>query len=281
MFDPCDPFDLKIDIFGNNNSPLPSKIHSIISYACYKDWLVSTYMGEAEVAVNYNYILSKIKNNQYKELFQDWSIDAMDSFYEYLTTTIDEERDHTIIWKKLIEKIYGVCEVIDIDDPLVINKMTPTVDNLGLLKSIITYYRGETVTLSSCAQLYKYTTNLDKKEFLKKFIQEESKHTAGFTNLFKLIAEKINLDERTQSGNHYHNIFAHYKYFGHSAVYKLESVLTKVNYTVPQVLQHFQHNNWQAEWHQMIIKKNYNFYKEIIPNLTEIQFDTIIESNAL
>lgn len=285
QFDLADPFELDTEILQS-----VSLNDTVIKKFCehaYSVWLDFTYKGESQVAISYQYLYDNIKQGKYNQYFNSMSHEQLDSLYEYLETTIDEETKHSLLWKHLVNKLYKNYETIDLNDNVYIKNMQQVMDNLGLIPSLIIFFIGETVTLTTCSFLYQHTTNEDKRKFLKIFLNEESKHLNGFNNLIKDLSININDTELVEVKKIYSETFGFdFDYFGISMLPQLvDNLQEELNLSDDdsrglkrQILNNIKNNLWQQKFNQFILHKNFIYFKNLFPNSTEEEFNSIRNS---
>lgn len=284
-FDLIDPFDLNVEIIQHDS--LPKVVIKQFKAHAYYNWLHFTYKGESEVAVCYKYLLDSIKKGKYDRYLSNFSSDKLNNFYDYLETTIAEETKHSFLWQHLVKKMYPEYKLIDLNDPDYINQMQSIYD-IGLIKSLIIFFIGETVTLSTCSFLYQNTTNETKKSFLKIFLNEESKHLNGFSNLMRDIIANVNQDELNFAQRDLYPLFCGYDfdYFGLTNLPQLVGELGKnmnlsqshSDYLEQKIYNNVKENLWQQKFNKFIMHKNFLYYKQMFPQSTEEDFNSLINS---
>jgi hypothetical protein len=283
-FDLLDPFELDVKIIQLDD--FPNIVQKKFYFQTYYNWLEFTYRGESLVAVLYQYLYENIRQGKYSEFFGHLSTDKLDSLYEYLETTIAEETKHSVLWKHLVEKMYPNIEILDLDNLEYQNSLKQWFDYHGIIPALVTFYIGETVTLSTCSLLYQHSTNQSKKDFLEIFLREESKHLNGFLNLIRDIRPSIPDSQLTDFHTIYTNMFEYdFEYFGLTGLSNfVNETSQKVNFDTSnldvekKIFNKIKQNNWQQKFNKLILYKNFLYYKSLFPDVTQEEFNSIIDS---
>jgi hypothetical protein len=275
-FDYMNPFDLDDPIIDFGTSLHQHK--KFFLTLAYKEWLLYEYQGESSVAVAYRYILDNIKNGKYQDYLKGFSQNQYDALYEYLETTIKEEIKHSKYWGLLGEKIYqDKFNLIDLNDPIFVKNVHNFVDEYGLIPSLTCFFMGETVTLAACSMLYKHSTNQIKKRFLKIFLTEEVKHINGFSNLMKFMVVNADRNEIEHAKSLYPDFLGqNFNYFGLNQVFQAIDLKLPGHQPKDEIqnslIQSIINNNWQQQFNNFVLKRNFNFYKNFDPSINEQNF---------
>jgi hypothetical protein len=271
-FDLMNPFDIDLDIIEKNNSL--EFDYNKFKIQAYKIWLEFTYRGESQVAVAYKYIYDNLRSGIYKNYTKNWSTDQSEEFYNFFKDTIAEETKHSVLWEHLVKKMYTDYEKFNINNIDYIAETHQLVDTVGLVKILIYFYIGETITLSTCSLLYQHSTNKLKKDFLEIFLREESKHLQGFSNFMANLLQQHDSSYTTLAQECYQDFAYWFEYFG------LNNSVTDNNslMVTPDVFSLIKNNNWQKKYNQFILNKNFLFYTIFHPNCNKDTFAAIINS---
>lgn len=285
QFDICDPFELDTEIIQKDS--LPEIAIKKYKSQAYSNWLNFTYQGESEVAICYNYLLDNIRQGKYNQYLNNYGNDNLDNLYNYFETTVNEETKHSLLWKRLVEKMYPGYQIIDLTDSSYVKNMQQNIDTLGLMKSLVSFFIGETVTLTTCSFLFQHSQNENKKRFLKIFLSEESKHLNGFNNLMQHIVKNISEAEIEQVRSIYPYFWGYdFDYFGMTKIdimfdsFQLMPEFDGLNHAHlrQKIFNNVIENPWQQKFNKFIMHKNFLYYKHLFPNTTEDEFNNLINS---
>lgn len=285
QFDLLDPFELDTEIIQVET--LPHFVIEKYKLQAYSNWLNFTYQGETEVAICYKYLLDRIKEGKYNQYLKNYDDDKLYNLYTFLETTAEEETKHSLLWKRLVEKMYPERPTLDLTDTVTINLMQQSIRSLGLVNSLISFFIGETVTLTTCSFLYQHTKNENKKRFLKIFLNEESKHVNGFSNLMQNIIKNAGEKDLEEARRIYPKFWGFdFDYFGLTGVADMfHSFQQSPDLAEQQHAQYEQkmfnsviENPWQQKFNKFIMHKNFLYYNQLFPNSTEDEFNDLINS---
>jgi rubrerythrin len=283
-FASSNPFDLAVDII-NNNTEIPDIVLEQFKTFSYITWADMVYTGEARAVDVYKFIFNLFENNEHR-YFKNFTEEQKVDINNFFKDTIEEEDKHTnlveYLFTKCNYKFLKITEENKLTDPVYKNTIKNFCDEKNLLTTMVTFYMGEVQILTTLSLLIKYTTNDDKKNFLKVILQEESKHVNGFLKLMELIKKNINHDELAVLDDFYKNKrpfnfeyfgLLHIKGFFDQCKYHLLKNQTTKKDLVRKIKESIIQNKFQQEYNQSYNKRFYKYYQVFFPHITEVEYN--------
>ena len=282
QFDKKNPFDLELDII-NYNLSIPFFLHKKLTEQSYRAWMQFAFEGEEQAGNAYTMLLDRIKNKNYS-YFNNLDSDQLNTIYDFLEQTIQEEIKHSQLINHLCTRIgYNFSNLtskwsIDLDEQL---------SEENLLQSLFVFYIGEVQVLIGIILICKYSNSIEKKNYLKIFAQEESKHVTGFLKIIKTISKNINQTELARiEKNLFKNSFYCYEYmldfnlpeffeYCHDNLDKSDPHKENIE---TKILDAIVKNNFQKEYLSLVNKRVYQYYRSLFPHVTENEYNKIIEN---
>lgn len=289
LIDQCDfpnenPFELSEDLFPVLNTITSQSLSKLFEKKCYNTWLIFGFDGESQVSVFYDSILQKFQSgdldNYYGHLTELEKKQIVDNF----TTIIQDEIRHRDIFANIIEKMQADKkdyrpEYYNPECKEYVDSQWQLWDNHTLLDHLCPIVTGECYLLSAFVLFYKYSKNESKKEIFKEFIQEESRHIAHFMNFLK--KAKVCDSER----NRYHTFllnnviekmnFEHLKFKSF-----LHSLIKDPNKRT-EIIQAAYDTEFHKTFQTIFLKKTWQFYNIVFPEVDQEQFELIISDAKL
>lgn len=282
QFDKKNPFDVEVDII-NYNLSMPQFLHRKLTEQSYQAWMEFTFEGEGQAGDAYTMLLDRIKNKTYS-YFNNLDANQLDTIYEFLEQTIQEEIKHSQLINHLCKRIgYNFSNTapkwsMDLNDQL---------SEENLLQSLLIFYIGEVEVLIGIVLMCKYSNNIEKKNYLKIIAQEESKHVTGFLKIIQTIVKNINQTDLDRVENLFRNsLCGYYEYmlnFDLTEFFKnCHRILDKSDPQKVNVVENFLNaiveNNFQKEYLSLVNKRVYQYYQSLFPHVTETEYEQIVKN---
>ena len=272
-FNPVDPFALKTDLFSNKAKNLISEYDQFLENF-YRAWLIWTFSGEFHSTIVYPGIIDGIKNKKYEKYLSDLSVTEQEQLCEYFTKIANEETEHTDIFLSLIKKIYVNSDIEEIsDDSLELSRKDAQnrVENTDLIELLFLYYIGECYLWTCFYQIYKKTSDSGIRDIFKKILVDEAQHNNNHYKLLKKIKNRITTDASC-----YIEWCRVMRYFGLDFVKKqfnLNNDRIKKDYYFIKIIYD---SPWHKEFNQLVIKKWYQLFEILYPNISLDEFTIMI-----
>jgi len=286
QFSDEDPFEINQNLFPNLKEHLSIGLIKQLEAECYANWLNWAFEGESRVSVFYKYIQESIDNNTVP-YFSHMSVDTKQQIHDYFDEIVNEEREHRLIFKKIIEKTNLAKrknyrpDFFDPDSAEFKQYEHSRYAHVEMLFPLALAVIGESYLLSCFLLFYKQSSNPVKKQLFKHFLTEESQHIAHFLNLIK---SGIYSD---QAKDRLHHSF-------------LQSIQDRLNFEKAAVnvifsrlqqgsdnkLLHDQHlfntvaysGKLHESFNKLVLRRSYQFYHAVFPDVTEDTFLHLVEN---
>jgi hypothetical protein len=281
-FDKKNPFDVEVDII-NYNLLMPQFLHKKLTADSYRAWMQFTFEGEANAGNAYTMLLDRIKNKNYS-YFNNLDSNQLNTIYDFLEQTITEEIQHAQLINHLCERIgYNFSDIpfkwsMDLDKQL---------NEENLLQTLFEFYIGEVQVLIGLALIFKYSKNIEKKNYLKIVAQEESKHVTGFLKIVQAISKNIDKTELDRIDDSFrNNSYFFYEYMLdfdlHEFFIYCNKNLDKSDPQKQDIVEKFLdsiiESNFQKEYLSSINKRIYQYYQSLFPHITENEYNEIVQN---
>jgi hypothetical protein len=167
-------------------------------------------------------------------------------------------------------------------------KVNELISEKNILQTLFNLYMGEVAIVVTVSLILKYSTNENKKKFLKTILQEESKHVNGFLKLIKLIKKNITQDELESLDVNFKTKTLCFEYFGLYNSYGffeycdnglLKFLQCTKNQLVANFIESITKNKFQQEFNALWKKKFFLYYQELFPNVTESEYNAKIDNS--
>ncbi len=273
-----DLFDFPIEII-DYDSRLPVFLQKKFKIHAYKDWVNTVYTGESLVVDIYKAVLEILKNGNYVQ-FQNLDLSNEFDPFKFLEETISEETKHTELMKFFVKAANYNIELQDETQYL-----DQLINEKNIIQTLFHFYMGEVNVVVSLSLILRYSTNLDKKNFLKIILQEESKHVNGFLKLIKLVKKNITQDELESLDKFFTTRTFFLEYFGLNDLGRfieycndnlLDSDPQKTNLAA-NFIESITKNKFQQEFNTLYKKKLFMYYRVLFPDVTEEEYNLKID----
>ena len=271
-FNPINPYDLKEDIFSPKlKTVIPDYDQFLENF--YREWLLWIFDGEFEGKIVYPRIIDKIENGEYANYLSNLSVDEKTFMVDSLSKISKDEVEHAEYFLNFIKTIYGdsVTEAISSDIVLDLARTSALqkVENMDLIELLFLYYIGECHLWVCFYQIYKETTDPNKRSIFKKILGEESRHIDSHFKIIKKIKNKITTDSSC-----YIHWCRNLRYFGLQFV---EREFNNVDSIKEQYIRKLIYNShWHKEFNQILIKKCYQLFEILYPDISIDEFTIIV-----
>jgi rubrerythrin len=275
-FNPVDPFDIKKDIFPVKFKKIPNYNSFLEDF--YRSWLMFTFFGEFDTTIGYPELLKGIKNGKYNQYLSDFSSDEHAQLCNYFSEMIREENEHTEYLLNFVKTIYGDSVTEELSDEVLDLARTTALDqveNTDLVKMLVRYYAGECYLWTCFYQIYKQTHDPDKRKVFKKVLVEEAQHNNKIYKLVKRIKHNVTIDLMPW----FIEFCQRYRYFGFIFVkdhFKLNDENTRKDHAIIELVYD---TEWHAEFNQLLIKKCYQMFGILYPNISIEEFTNLVNQN--
>ena len=255
-FDPKNPFDLNVDI-------VPERF--VRNF--YNEYLLFCYTSEYETTIIYPAVLNNLKNKRYEKYIGSLSQSEREQIYQYFEKMINDETEHTDHFSIILNKMNP--QYIDLD--LLKHESQLMVENTDLVKLLSTIYVGECYLWVSFFQIYKTTTNTNKKYIFKKLLVEESQHNNNILKFLKKIKSTITLTK-----DEYINDVKKNRLMNLLHIQKEFKIPNANSVAFKKVLQLVYNNPWHNKFNDLMIKKTYQLCAVLFPETTFEEFKAAV-----
>lgn len=281
-FNRYNPYDLTVSIINNQ---LPIGLEKVFVEQAFKNWTFVLFRGDTLSPMIYQAVFDAIKNDKFIQ-FRNLNTDQQSQVDNFFTKTITEEIQHLDSATFLVKKCGYDFSNLEYSEEKLLNDICPA----QIIRNLFKYYVIESQGQTMLYLIHKYSSNKAKKRFIKPLLQEESQHTNGFLKIIKMLRNNIT-DSDLELVNDfitmkYEENFR-YEYFG---FYELSDFLKYCNRALKNkpkaqsnikkdFLTLIKENKFQQEYHKLISKKVYKCYSVLFPNVTEKNFNMMLENN--
>ena len=289
QFSDEDPFEINQNLFPNLKSLLPASIIKRIESECYATWLNWAFEGESSVSVVYQIIQNQISNNLVN-YFSHLDTKEKQQVEDYFSNIINEEREHRIIFKNMIEKLQLPADInyrpefFDPDSPVFNSYWNNQYNKVGFLSALGIAVIGESYLLACFLLFYKQSSNKLKKQIFKQFLTEESQHIAHFLNLIR--RGKYSEDDKDRLHHSFLQTVQQKINFEIATVNTIYAKLqkgftTKIadkgnHFLILNNVEKFNQIAYSGELHEsfkeLFLRRSYQFYHAVFPDVTEDEF---------
>lgn len=289
QFSDEDPFEINQNLFPNLKSLLPASIIKRIESECYATWLNWAFEGESSVSVVYQIIQNQISNNLVN-YFSHLDTEEKQQVEDYFSNIINEEREHRIIFKNMIEKLRLPADInyrpefFDPDSPAFNSFWNNHYNKVGFLSALGIAVIGESYLLACFLLFYKQSANELKKQIFKQFLTEESQHIAHFLNLIR--RGKYSADDKDRLHHSFLQTVQQKINFEIATVNTIYAKLqkgftTKISdkgnhFLILNDVEKFNQIAYSGELHEsfkeLFLRRSYQFYHAVFPDVTEDEF---------